>query len=67
MSVPQILDLLILTLIWAGISAAWNLLAGFAGQFSLGHAAFLGIGAYAAGIGAMHFGICRGAECSSAP
>jgi ribose/xylose/arabinose/galactoside ABC-type transport system permease subunit len=48
---------MILTLIWAGISAAWNLLAGFAGQFSLGHAAFLGIGAYAAAIGATHYGI----------
>jgi branched-chain amino acid transport system permease protein len=41
------LDLLILTCIWAGVAGAWNLLAGFAGQFSLGHAAFFGIGAYA--------------------
>jgi branched-chain amino acid transport system permease protein len=57
MSVPQLVDLMILTLIWAGIGAAWNLLAGFAGQFSLGHAAFLGIGAYAAAIGATHYGI----------
>jgi branched-chain amino acid transport system permease protein len=57
MSAPQLLDLLILTLIWAGIAAAWNLLAGFAGQFSLGHAAFIGIGAYAAAITATRYGL----------
>jgi branched-chain amino acid transport system permease protein len=57
MNLPQLLDLVILTLIWAGVAAAWNLLAGFAGQFSLGHAAFLGIGAYAAAILAVRYGI----------
>jgi branched-chain amino acid transport system permease protein len=57
MSAPQLLDLAILTLVWAGIAAAWNLLAGFAGQFSLGHAAFFGIGAYAAAVPAMRYGI----------
>ncbi|MCW5770368.1 MAG: branched-chain amino acid ABC transporter permease [Rhodospirillaceae bacterium] len=46
MNVNFWLDLLILTCIWAGVAGAWNLLAGFAGQFSLGHAAFFGIGAY---------------------
>ncbi|RNC28495.1 MAG: hypothetical protein AWM53_01475 [Candidatus Dichloromethanomonas elyunquensis] len=34
------------TLLWAGMSGTWNLLGGYAGQFSLGHAAFFGIGAY---------------------
>ena len=57
MSAPQLLDLAILTLVWAGIAAAWNLLAGFAGQFSLGHAAFFGIGAYSAAIPAVRYGI----------
>ena len=57
MSVPQILDLVILTLIWAGLAAAWNLPAGFAGAFSLGHAAFLGIGAYAAAVAAARYGV----------
>ena len=56
MSVDQLLDLMILTLIWGGIASAWNLLAGFAGQFSLGHAAFIGIGAYAAAIPAARYG-----------
>lgn len=40
------LDIAFMTLIWAGIAGSWNFLAGFAGQFSLGHAAFIGIGAY---------------------
>ncbi len=57
MTTPQILDLMIMTLIWAGLASAWNLLAGFAGSFSLGHAAFLGIGAYAAAIAAAHYGL----------
>src|SRR5690606_18175593 len=40
------LDIAFMTLVWAGIAGSWNFLAGFAGQFSLGHAAFIGIGAY---------------------
>jgi branched-chain amino acid transport system permease protein len=34
-----------------------NLLMGFAGQVSLGHAGFFGIGAYAVAVGPTHFGI----------
>ena len=34
-----------------------NLLMGFAGQVSLGHAGFMGIGAYTVAIGPAHFGI----------
>ncbi len=34
-----------------------NLLMGYAGQVSLGHAGFFGIGAYAVAIGPTHFGI----------
>jgi branched-chain amino acid transport system permease protein len=33
-------------LFFAYCSASWNLIGGFAGQYSIGHAAFLGIGAY---------------------
>ncbi|MCL5047007.1 MAG: branched-chain amino acid ABC transporter permease [Actinobacteria bacterium] len=40
------LDIITLTLIWGAIAGAWNISGGFAGQFSLGHSAFLGIGAY---------------------
>jgi branched-chain amino acid transport system permease protein len=49
---PQhwILNLLIFTLMFATMSSAWNLVGGFAGYPSLGHAAFFGIGAYTLGI-----------------
>lgn len=32
--------------IWAAAALAWNILAGYGGQMSFGHAAFFGIGAY---------------------
>jgi branched-chain amino acid transport system permease protein len=38
------LTLLISMFIVAGLAASWNILAGFAGQINLGHAAFFGIG-----------------------
>jgi branched-chain amino acid transport system permease protein len=41
---------LILVLIYALIGMGWNLLGGYCGQVSFGHAAFFGVGAYTAGI-----------------
>lgn len=43
---PFALDILIRILLFAFIGTAWNLLGGYAKQFSLGHAAFFGLGAY---------------------
>ncbi len=40
------LEVLISVLFWAYLGLAWNLVGGYAGQFSFGHAAFFGIGAY---------------------
>jgi branched-chain amino acid transport system permease protein len=40
------LNLLVLTLLYAGLASSWNIVGGIAGQFSLGHTAFFGIGAY---------------------
>ena len=40
------LNLMFLIFLYAGVASAWNLLGGYAGQFSLGHTAFFGIGAY---------------------
>lgn len=42
--------LVIIALMWVIIGSAWNLLAGYTGQVSFGHAMFFGIGAYTAGI-----------------
>jgi branched-chain amino acid transport system permease protein len=42
--------LVIIALMWVVVGSAWNLLAGYTGQVSFGHAMFFGIGAYTAGI-----------------
>ncbi|TAK09544.1 MAG: branched-chain amino acid ABC transporter permease [Candidatus Manganitrophaceae bacterium] len=43
-----LLHFFILLLLNVTLGTAWNLIGGFAGQLSLGHAAFFGIGAYGA-------------------
>lgn len=50
------LDTLILILVWGALSAAWNVAAGYAGQVSLGHSAFFGIGAYSAALLSARYG-----------
>lgn len=40
------IGILILVLFSAFVGQAWNIIGGFAGQFSLGHAAFFGVGLY---------------------
>lgn len=40
------LGLLGMGLLFGGLAAAWNIIGGFGGQFSLGHAVFFGVGAY---------------------
>ncbi len=40
------LHVLIMMMVYAAASSAWNIVGGLAGQLSLGHAAFFGIGAY---------------------
>src|ERR1700680_513954 len=42
-------------LLWAVLSLAWNLLSGYSGYFSFGHAAFWGLGAYTVALGMLHF------------
>lgn len=40
----SIINLLILVLLYASLASSWNILGGYAGQTSLGHAAFFGLG-----------------------
>ena len=40
--------LMVMLLLYATLSQSWNLIGGYAGQISFGHAVFFGIGAYAA-------------------
>ena len=49
--------LVIIALMWVVIGASWNLLAGYTGQVSFGHAIFFGTGAYTAGILVTKLGI----------
>jgi branched-chain amino acid transport system permease protein len=51
------LDILIRILLFAFIGTAWNLLGGYAKQFSLGHSAFFGLGAYTSTLMQIDLGI----------
>jgi ABC-type branched-subunit amino acid transport system ATPase component/ABC-type branched-subunit amino acid transport system permease subunit len=44
-----------LVLVWASFGLSWNVLSGYTGLVSFGHAAFFGIGAYATALGQIHF------------
>jgi len=44
------MHILILVLMWSAVGMAWNLLGGYCGQVSFGHAAYFGVGAYTSGI-----------------
>ncbi len=46
-----------LVLLSAISASAWNLVGGYAGQVSVGHAMFFGVGAYAAAIVQMRYGL----------
>lgn len=52
-----VLNFLVFTLIIALAAQGWNLLGGYGGQFSFGHAAFFGTGAYATAILQGDFGV----------
>jgi branched-chain amino acid transport system permease protein len=47
---PYVLHLLIMSLLWILLGQSWNLLGGYTGQVSFGHAAFFGVGAYTSAI-----------------
>ena len=52
-----LITILILILYFAFVGQAWNIMTGFAGQLSLGHALYVGLGAYAAAALYVKFGI----------
>lgn len=59
---PQILssyrlNLIITILMAAYLAQCWNLMSGFTGQFSFGHAAFYGVGAYTSSILSVDYGV----------
>lgn len=52
-----LLSVLILILYFAFVGQAWNIVMGLCGQLSLGHALFVGLGAYTAAALYQHFGV----------
>ncbi|MCA3308307.1 MAG: branched-chain amino acid ABC transporter permease [Roseomonas sp.] len=52
-----VLNFLVFTLILAIAAQGWNLLGGYGGQYSFGHAAFFGMGAYFSAILQQRFGV----------
>lgn len=54
------LQIILMIYLYAGLGAAWNILGGYAGQLSLGHAAYFGLGAYSYALLAPKLGILLG-------
>jgi branched-chain amino acid transport system permease protein len=52
-----VLNFLIVALMIALVGQGWNILGGYGGQYSFGHAAFFGTGAYATAILQVHYGV----------
>src|SRR5205085_4378251 len=50
-------NILVLTLMYAALSQSWNILSGYCGQISLGHALYFGIGAYTTELLFTKFGV----------
>lgn len=59
---PLTMTMAIFTLVYAIMATGWNILGGYTGYISLGHAAFFGIGAYALGLLAPHLTVTSGYE-----
>jgi branched-chain amino acid transport system permease protein len=54
---PFVYHIFVLLCLFAALSSAWNIVGGFAGQLSLGHAVFYGIGAYTSMLLLLRYGI----------
>ncbi len=50
-------NLIIITILFAGLSQAWNILGGYCGQISLGHALYMGVGAYVSTLLFLNLGV----------
>ncbi len=50
-------NILVLTLMYAALSQSWNILGGYCGQISLGHALYFGLGAYTTALLFTKFGV----------
>jgi branched-chain amino acid transport system permease protein len=53
---PYYRNLATTALMFAGLAVAWNIIGGYGGQFSLGHAVFFAIGAYSVALLSVNYG-----------
>src|SRR4030088_2471881 len=52
-----VLNFMVVALLIALVGQGWNVLGGYGGQYSFGHAAFFGTGAYATAILQVRYGV----------
>jgi branched-chain amino acid transport system permease protein len=57
---PATTNIAVFTVMYVGLATAWNIMGGYTGYISLGHAGFFGFGAYALGLMLAHFSIAGG-------
>jgi branched-chain amino acid transport system permease protein len=57
---PATTNIAVFTVMYIGLATAWNIMGGYTGYISLGHAAFFGFGAYALGLMVSHLGMAAG-------
>jgi len=57
LSERYLIRLLINIMLFGALGTAWNIIGGYAGQLSLGHSAFVSLGAYTTGLLMLHFNL----------
>src|SRR5262249_45486479 len=57
---PAWVNIGVFTLMYVGLATAWNIMGGYTGYISLGHAGFFGAGAYSLGLIVNHLGVPGG-------
>ncbi|HYR14311.1 MAG TPA: hypothetical protein VEQ67_08845, partial [Mycobacterium sp.] len=57
---PATTNIAVFTAMYVGLATAWNIMGGYTGYISLGHAAFFGLGAYSLALLLAHLNIAPG-------
>ncbi len=57
---PATTNIAVFTVMYIGLATAWNIMGGYTGYISLGHAAFFGFGAYGLGLMLVHLNLTPG-------
>jgi len=57
---PATTNIAVFTMMYIGLATAWNIMGGYTGYISLGHAGFFGFGSYSLGLLLAHLGVTAG-------